>query len=45
MLYKEYPEYSESDNHFYANGNEINKDKSLEFNKIKNNDAIILKTN
>ena len=45
MLYEEYPEYSKSDNHFYANGNEINKNNSLEFNKIKNNDVIILKTN
>jgi hypothetical protein len=45
MLYEKYPEYSKSDNHFYANGNEINKNKSLEFNKIKNNDIIILKTN
>ena len=45
MLYEEYPEYSKSENHFYVNGNEINKNKSLEFNKIKNNDVIILKNN
>ena len=45
MIYEEYPEYSKSENHFYVNGNEINKNKSLEFNKIKNNDVIILKNN
>jgi len=45
MLYEEYPEYSKSENHFYVNGNEINKNKSLEFNKIKSNDVIILKYN
>ena len=45
MLYEEYPEYSESENHFYVNGNEINKNKSLEFNKIKNSDVILLKNN
>ena len=43
MLYDEYPEYSESENHFLVNGNEVNKYKSLEFNKIKNNDIIELK--
>jgi len=43
ILYEKYPEYLESDNNFYINGNKINKYKSLEFNKIKNNDIIILK--
>ena len=43
MLYDEYPEYSESENHFIVNGNKVNKFKSLEFNKIKNNDIIVLK--
>ena len=43
MLYDEYPEYSESENHFLVNGNEVNKFKSLEFNKIKNNDIIVIK--
>ena len=39
MLYKEYPEYSKSENRFYVNRNEINKNKSFEFNKIKNSDV------
>ena len=43
MLYDEYPEYSESENHFLVNGNKVNKHKSLEFNKIKNNDIIMLR--
>ena len=43
MLYDEYPEYIESENHFIVNGNKVNKYKSLEFNKIKNNDIIELK--
>ena len=43
MLYDEYPEYIESENHFIVNGNKVNKFKSLEYNKIKNNDIIMLK--
>ena len=43
MLYDEYPEYSESENHFLVNGKKVNKYKSLEYNKIKNNDIIMLK--
>ena len=43
MLYDEYPEYIESENIFQINGNKINKYKSLEFNKIKNNDIIMFK--
>ena len=42
MLYDEYPEYIESENHFIVNGNKVNKFKSLEFNKINNNDIIVL---
>ena len=42
-LYEAYPEYKKSENHFFVNGNKINKYKSLDFNKIKNNDIIILK--
>ena len=43
MLYDEYPEYIEYENNFEVNGNKINKYKSLEYNKIKNNDIIMLK--
>ena len=42
-LYEAYPEYTESENVFFVNGNKINKYESLDFNKIKNNDIITLK--
>jgi len=42
-LYNDYPEYSESDNYFMVKGNRVNKIKSLDENKIRNNDIIILK--
>ena len=42
MLYKEYPEYLESENYFTVNGKKINKYKTLEENEIKNSDIIIL---
>ena len=41
-LYKDYPEYSESNNYFRINENIVNKDKSLDENKIRNSDIIIL---
>ena len=41
-LYKEYPEYSETDNIFLCKGNAINKFKSFEENHIKNGQIIIL---
>ena len=41
-LYKEFPKYSESENYFTINGNKINKYKTLDENKIKNNNIIIL---
>ena len=41
-LYNNYPEYSESDNYFMVNGNIISKFKTLDENKIKDNDNIIL---
>ena len=44
-LYKEYPEYSKSNNYFIINGNRVNKTKSLDENKIRNNDIIILTEN
>jgi len=44
-LYKVYPEYSESNNYFMINGNRVKKTKSLDENKIKNNDIIILTQN
>ena len=44
IVYENYPEYSESENYFMVGNTKINKYKSLEFNKIKNNDIITLQT-
>ena len=44
-LYNDYPEYSKSDNYFMINGNRVDKTKSLDKNKIRNNDVIILTQN
>ena len=41
-LYDAYSQYSETENYFTINGNRIEKEKTLEYNKIKNNDIIIL---
>ena len=41
-LYKEYPEYNNSNNTFICKGNLIQKDKSLKDNNIKNSDVITL---
>jgi hypothetical protein len=43
LVYDEYPEFGETDNYFMVHGQKINKYKSLDFNKIKNNDIITLK--
>ena len=44
-LYNDYPQYSKSNNYFIINGNRVNKTKSLDENKIRNNDIIILTQN
>ena len=44
-LYKEYPQYSKSHDYFMINGNRVNKTKSIDENKIRNNDIIILTEN
>ena len=41
-LYKEYPEYSMGDNYFVVNGRIVVKFQTLEENKIKNSDIIML---
>ena len=41
-FYNKYPEYYKHDNCFKINGNEINRFKTMEENKIKNSDIIIL---
>ena len=42
MLYDKYPEYLGSYNQFTVNGIKINKSKTMEQNKIKYSDIIIL---
>ena len=42
LLYEKFPEYEDSVNYFTVNTNRINKYKTLEENKIKNSDIIIL---
>ena len=44
MLYEKYPEYLETENYFTVNGIKINKNKTIEENKIKYSDIIILNT-
>ncbi len=41
-FYEKYTEYKEFDNYFISNGKEINKNESLDENKIKNNDIITI---
>ena len=42
LLYEIYPELTESENFFIVNGLKINKFKTLEENKIKDNDLVLL---
>ena len=44
-LYEEYPNLSERENYFLCKGGVVNKFQSLENNKIKNGDIIILNQN
>ena len=44
MLYEKYPEYLENENYFTANGIKINRYKTMEENKIKYSDIILLNT-
>ena len=41
-FYEKYSEYKGLENKFFSNGREINKNKSLDENLIKNNDIIII---
>ena len=45
ILYEKYPKYIESENVFLAGGNRINRYSTLEKNKIKNGDIIIIAVN
>ena len=41
-FYEKYSEYKDLDNNFISNGRKIDKNKSLDENKIKNNDIITI---
>ena len=41
-LYKEYPQFSETENYFMCKGKVINKFHTFQNNKIKNGDVIVL---
>ena len=45
ILYDNYPAYKKFENYFIVNGNKINKNITLEENKIKNNDILTLVIN
>ena len=42
MIYEKYPEYKKRENSFVVIGKKINRNKTLEENKIKNSDIITL---
>ena len=42
QLYEEYPEYKEFDVYFTVKGDKIKRFKSIEENKLKNKDKILL---
>ena len=44
-LYKDFPKYKNIKKYFMANNNRISESKTLEENKIKNNDIISIVTN
>ena len=45
IVYDKYPKYKDTDNFFIVNGNRINRHRTLEENKIKNNDILTLSVN
>ena len=45
ILYKRYPKYKDSENYFLVNGRKINRNRTLEENKIRNNDVLTLQIN
>jgi len=42
FLYEKYPQYKDTENYFLVNGNKLNKHRTLEENKIKDNDILTL---
>ena len=45
ILYDKYPKYKDSENYFLVNGNKINRHRTLEENKIRDNDILTLEIN
>ena len=45
ILYDKYPKYKDSENYFLVNGNKINRHRTFEENKIRNNDILTLEIN
>ena len=41
-LYEKYPKYKDTENYFLVNGKKLNRHKTLEENKIKDNDILTL---
>ena len=41
-LYEKFPKYKETENYFLVNGKKLNKHKTLDENKIKDNDILTL---
>ena len=41
-LYNAFPEFSENENYFIVNGTKIKRNKTLDDNKIKNNNIIVI---
>ena len=42
ILYDKYPKYKDTENYFLVNGIRINRHRTLDENKIKNNDVLTL---
>jgi len=45
ILFDKYPKYKDSENYFLVNGNKINRYRTFEENKIRNNDILTLGIN
>ena len=45
ILYERYPKYNDSENFFLVNGSKIDRNMTLEENKIRNNDILTLQIN
>jgi len=41
-LYEKYPKYKDTENYFHVNGKKLNRHRTLEENKIKDNDILTL---